>query len=44
MIPTQRAFVYSTRDQIGLKGAAAGMEATIKEYWSHGLMHWGLQE
>ena len=44
MIPTPRAFVKATLGKIGLKGTAAGMEGTITPYWSHGLMHWGVQE
>ncbi|KAG0137772.1 hypothetical protein HOY82DRAFT_647186 [Tuber indicum] len=29
---------------IGFQGTAAGMEGTITPYWSHGLMHLGVQE
>lgn len=43
-IPTPRAFVNATLRKIGVKGTAAGMEGTITPYWSHGLMHWGVQE
>jgi len=44
MILTPRDFVNAKVEQIGLKGTAAGMEGTIKQYWSHGLMHWGVQD
>ncbi|CUS08303.1 unnamed protein product [Tuber aestivum] len=44
MIPTPKGFVSATLGKIGLKGTAAGMEGTITPYWSHGLMHWGIQE
>ncbi|KAG0635277.1 hypothetical protein HOY80DRAFT_1140028 [Tuber brumale] len=44
MIPTPKGFVKATLGKIGLKGTAAGMEGTITPYWSHGLMHWGIQE
>jgi 17beta-estradiol 17-dehydrogenase / very-long-chain 3-oxoacyl-CoA reductase len=44
MIPTPKAFVKATLGKIGLSGTAGGMTGTITPYWSHGVMHWAIQE
>jgi 17beta-estradiol 17-dehydrogenase / very-long-chain 3-oxoacyl-CoA reductase len=43
-IPTPKSFVKSTLGKIGLKGTAGGMVGTITPFWSHGIMHWAIQE
>jgi 17beta-estradiol 17-dehydrogenase / very-long-chain 3-oxoacyl-CoA reductase len=44
MIPTPKQFVKATLGKIGLKGTAGGMTGTITPFWSHGVMHWAIQE
>lgn len=44
MIPTPKQFVRATLGKIGLKGTAGGMTGTITPFWSHGVMHWAIQE
>lgn len=44
MIPNPKQFVKATLGKIGLKGTAGGMAGTITPYWSHGVMHWAIQE
>jgi len=44
MIPTPKQFVKATLGKIGLRGTAGGMAGTITPFWSHGVMHWAIQE
>jgi 17beta-estradiol 17-dehydrogenase / very-long-chain 3-oxoacyl-CoA reductase len=44
MIPTPQRFVKATLDKINIKGTAGGMVGTITPFWSHGVMHWAIQE
>jgi 17beta-estradiol 17-dehydrogenase / very-long-chain 3-oxoacyl-CoA reductase len=44
MIPTPKQFVKATLGKIGVKGTAGGMVGTITPFWSHGVMHWAIQE
>jgi 17beta-estradiol 17-dehydrogenase / very-long-chain 3-oxoacyl-CoA reductase len=44
MIPTPKQFVKATLGKINLKGTAGGMVGTITPFWSHGVMHWAIQE
>jgi 17beta-estradiol 17-dehydrogenase / very-long-chain 3-oxoacyl-CoA reductase len=44
MIPTPKQFVKATLGKINLKGTAGGMVGTITPFWSHGAMHWAIQE
>lgn len=44
MVPTPRQFVKMCLSKIGMSGTAGGRTATITPYWSHGLMHWAVQE
>ncbi|KAA8913308.1 hypothetical protein FN846DRAFT_930587 [Sphaerosporella brunnea] len=44
MIPTPKQFVKATLSKINLKGTAGGMVGTITPFWSHGVMHWAIQE
>ncbi|KAL7276340.1 hypothetical protein RUND412_000679 [Rhizina undulata] len=44
MIPTPKMFVKACLGKIGLSGTAGGMTGTITPFWSHGVMHWVIQE
>lgn len=44
MIPTPKEFVKAALGKIGLSGTAGNMAGTITPYWSHGVMHWAIQE
>lgn len=44
MIPTPKKFVKAVLGKIGLKGTAGGMTGTMTPFWSHGVMHWAIQE
>ena len=43
MVPTARAFVKSVLSKIGRTGGAQGYAWTSTPFWSHGLLHWGVE-
>ncbi|KAF2091490.1 NAD(P)-binding protein [Saccharata proteae CBS 121410] len=42
-IPTPKAFVRTALGKIGRSGGAQGMAYTSTPFWSHGLMHWWIE-
>ena len=43
LIPTPKAWVRSCLGKIGVTGTAGGRAGTITPYWTHGLMHCGIE-
>lgn len=43
LIPNPRQFVKAALSRLGRSGGAQGMAGTSTPYWSHAIMHWGIQ-
>lgn len=43
LIPNPKQFVRAALSRLGRSGGAQGMAGTSTPYWSHAIMHWGIQ-